>query len=164
MSNLKWLDGYGGETVDELIRLAATHSIDSIALAFEQSLDQKADRIGEENLSSEERIVLAVEALEREVNNGGYNLFFTNSSREYAPLIVDALHRINCPKTADITKRAAEIRQLTPLTDSRGQGIANSERDRALSECNGQYFKTAENIAERLFEFIKSSRTQIKIP
>jgi hypothetical protein len=163
MSNLKWLDGYGGETVDELIGLAATHRIDSIVLAFEQALDQKAARIGEENLSSEERIILAVEALEREVNNGGYNLFFTNSSQEYAPIIVYALRRINCPTAADITERAVEIGRLTPLIDARGQGIANPERDRTLNECNGQYFKVVENIAEHLFEFIRRNRAQIQL-
>ena len=163
MSNLKWLNGYSGETADELIGLAATHRIDSIVLAFEQAIDQKAARIGEENLSSEERIVLAVEALEREVNNGGYKLFFTNSSQEYAPIMAAALRRINCPKTADITERALEIRRLMPLIDARAQSIANPERDRALNDCNGQYFKAVENIAERLFEFIKSSRAQIQL-
>jgi hypothetical protein len=162
MSNLNWLDGYSGETVDELIGMAATHRIDSIVLAFEQALDQKAARVGDENLSSEERIVLAVEALEREVNNGGYSSFFTNSSQEYAPIIVDALHRINCPKTAEVTTRADEIRQLTPLIDARGQQIANPERDQALSACDGHYFESAENIGQRLFDFIKSRRAQIK--
>jgi Domain of unknown function (DUF4375) len=163
MSNLAWLDSYSGETVAGLIGLAATHRIDSIVLAFEQALDTKAARVGEANLSSAERIVLAIEAFEREVNNGGFKLFFTNSSREYAPIIVDALLRIGCPKTADITKRAVEIEQATPLADARGQAIANPERDRALNECNGHFFKAMEDIAQHLFEFIKSNQAQIEL-
>ncbi len=35
-------------------------------------MDQKLVRFGEDKLTSEERIILAIEALEREVNNGGY--------------------------------------------------------------------------------------------
>jgi hypothetical protein len=66
----QWLDQYGGETVEELIALGDTHRIDSLVLAFEQAMDQKVARVGYE-LACEERIILAVEALAREVNNGG---------------------------------------------------------------------------------------------
>jgi len=40
------------------------------------------------------------------VNNGGYDQFFTNSSREFASTIVDSLQHIGCKKTADITQKA----------------------------------------------------------
>ena len=66
----------------------------------------------------EEIIVLAVEALEREVNNGGYSQFFVNSSREFTPIIVHALLRIDCIKTVEITKdaiRAAGFEGLAPI-------------------------------------------------
>jgi len=106
MSDLKWLDGYSGQTVDELLLLEAECRIDSLVLAFEQAVDQKAARLGVDALSGEERIILAIEALEREVNNGGYGQFFLNSSREFAPTIVRALALIGCPKTAAITQRA----------------------------------------------------------
>jgi hypothetical protein len=108
MSNLKWLDGYSGQTVAELLSLEGECRIDSLVLAFEQAVDQKGQREGTEALSAEERMVLAIEALEREVNNGGYHQFFVNSSREFVGIIVRALVRINCPKTAEITQRAID--------------------------------------------------------
>jgi len=40
-------------------------------LAFETALGQKSAFRGEESLSDTEVIILAIEALEREVNNGG---------------------------------------------------------------------------------------------
>src|SRR2546421_12023246 len=86
MSELQWLDGYSGQTVQQLIALERDYRIDSLVLAFEQAMDQKAARVGYENLTDAERTILAVEALEREVNNGGYGQFFVNSSREYAPI------------------------------------------------------------------------------
>ena len=100
MTDLKWLDQYTGQTTDELIALEGEYRTDSLVLAFEQALDQKTARAGTEELTAEERVVLAVEALEREVNNGGYGQFFTNDSNEYTPIIVDALMRIGCGDTA----------------------------------------------------------------
>jgi len=49
---------------------------------------------------------LLSEALEREVNNGGYSQFFTDSSGEFAPVMVDCLKRIDCPIVAGITAEA----------------------------------------------------------
>jgi Domain of unknown function (DUF4375) len=88
----------------------------SLVLAFEQAIDQKAVRDGEGGLSVEERIILAIEALEREVNNGGYHQFFVNSSRGFAPMIVQALVRIGCPRTAEITQRAIDAFHLPSLS------------------------------------------------
>jgi hypothetical protein len=92
MPDLQWLDGYSGESVDELIVLEGKYRRGSLVLAFEQAMAQKAARAGEDSLTADERTILAVEALEREVNNGGYGQFFLNS-REYASIIVDALGR-----------------------------------------------------------------------
>lgn len=77
MTDLKWLDEYSGQTPSELIPLEREFRTDSIVLAFEQALDQKYERVGKEQLSNEELIVLSVEALEREVNNDGYEQFFS---------------------------------------------------------------------------------------
>jgi uncharacterized protein DUF4375 len=165
MPELQWLDGYNGETVDELIALEGKYRTDSLVLAFEQAMDQKASRIGAHKLTAEERVILAVEALEREVNNGGYGQFFVNSSREYAPVIVDALRRIGCSKTAEITHKALKIVEKTPMTDEEienGTWEENEERQEELGECDTLYFERPENIEESLFVFIKANRTKIE--
>ena len=94
MPELKWLEGYSGQGVDELIAFASEYRVDSIVLAFEQALQQSTHRIGLSKLHEAELTILAVEALEREVNNGGYHQFFLNTP-EYAPFIVAALQRID---------------------------------------------------------------------
>jgi len=165
MPELRWLDGYTGETVDELIALEGKFRIDSLVLAFEQAMDQKAARVRGGNLTREERIILAIEALEREVNNGGYGQFFVNSSREYAPMIVDALLRISCPKTAAITQKAVDIVQGIPITPEEikyGTWGDNQNRQEALNECDDLYFKRPEIIEQCLFAFIKANRGKIK--
>ena len=165
MPDLQWLDGYSGESVDELIALEGKCRIDSLVLAFEQAMDQKAARVGEDKLTPEERIILAIEALEREVNNGGYGQFFASPSRVYAPIIVAALRRIGCPKVAAITEKAWKIVQKTPLTEEEiedGTWEENADRQEALGECDSFYFERPENIEESLFAFIKANRTRIQ--
>ena len=165
MPDLQWLDGYSGQTLEQLIALEGQYRIDSLVLAFHQAMDQKSARVGDENLTGEESIILAIEALEREVNNGGYGQFFVNSSSEYAPIIVPALRRIGCPRTAEITQKALNTVEQIPMTREEienGTWEENDERSEALSECDSLYFERPENIGESLFAFIKANRSKIK--
>lgn len=164
MPDLQWLDRYNGESFDELVALEACYRIDSLVLAFEQAMDQKAARVGMNKLTDEERVILAIEALEREVNNGGYGQFFVNTP-EFAPIIVDALRRIGCPKVAEITDRAVKVVQNVPMTGEEIENGAwedNEERDDALGECDALYFEGPENIEGSLFAFIKANRAKIE--
>jgi hypothetical protein len=161
----KWLDRYSGQSTEELIALEGLFRTDSIVLAFEQALDQKAQRRGDGALSEQERIILAVEALEREVNNGGYAQFFANSSKEYAAVIVDALNRIGCPPVAELTGAAIDALgiagALTVDAIDRAMSSGHGERTGKLSRCDEQYFRLSADLAQPLLEFIKSNRTEI---
>ena len=160
----KSLDGYSGQSAEQLLSLEGSYRTDSLVLAFEQAIGQKAERDGMQSLTDEERIVLAVEALEREVNNGGYDQFFVNSSREFAPVIVDALQRIGCKKTANITQKAIEALGISDLRSDAIEAVIytrDEERRTKLNRCDDSYYKNAEAIAERLLAFIKANKTSI---
>ena len=108
--------------------------------------------------------MLAIEALEHEVNNGGYNQFFVNSSVEYAPCIVEALRRIGCPKTAAITQDAIATLRLPVIAVAETEKIIHVDDDRrnkALSKCDGRFFERPESIEDRLFTFIKANKRKI---
>jgi uncharacterized protein DUF4375 len=162
MAAPKWLDRYSGESTDALIALENEYLLGSIVLAFEEALDQKATRLGMDSLTAEERVILAVEALEREVNNGGYSQFFFNSNK-YAPMVVDALHRIGCPEAASLTRRAIDIvGDPTTLSHSYQIGIElTPEQDEALGRCDTEYYRVIGGLAGPLFQFIKSEHGQI---
>jgi ferredoxin-NADP reductase len=95
MSKDRFFKSYSGETTEQLLGLVNEYRIDSLVLAFEQAIQLKAVRAP---ISRQERYVLAIEALEREVNNGGYSQFFLNSSHEFVDTIEEALKAIGCPK------------------------------------------------------------------
>lgn len=167
MGQLRWLEGYSGQTVEELIALEGTYRTDSIVLAFEQALQQKVVRVGQANLTEEERVILAIEAIEREVNNGGYHQFFINSSKKYAAIVVDALNRIGCAETAILTQKAIDLLGIVgPITVEavdREIYVDDEERNERLNECDLRYYQTAGDLAEPLLEFIKNNKGKIDI-
>jgi hypothetical protein len=162
----KWLESYSGQNTEQLLSLEGEYRADSLVAAFEQAIDQKSAAHGFHSLTLEEQFVLAVEALEREVNNGGYSQFFTNSSAEHCLNIVIGLERIGCPKTADITKQALNalnVPRLNAETIHASMATESDARDDALSECDDLYYDSGEDIAGQLFAFIKINKSAIKL-
>lgn len=101
---------------------------------------------------------LACMALDREVNNGGYDQFFRNSSGQYALNIVDALKTIACPTTAGITEKAIAALNLSDPTLSAIETSLrrrNKKRDQALEELDQEFYGTFE-IEDKLFKFVQS--------
>lgn len=162
MSNT-FLDGYGGQTLQQLIAMRSSHRIDSLVLAVEQALLHKPEAA----LTEPERVVIAVEAMEREVNNGGYGQFFLNSPRE-SVFIVRALELIGCPKAAAISSDAIAVLKLPAGFDSNSvERVASELSDAALSElgeCDSRYYANDEAIDERLFSYIERHQNEIRIP
>lgn len=166
MTQQPWHD-YAGESADELFALAATHRIDSLVVAFETALGQKAASLGMSALSQPELDVLAIESLEREVNNGGYRQFFLNSSNEFAPTVVDALKRIGCTETAAITQQALDAlpagTALTPESLASLMADDDPDRDAALTKCDDAYYGMGEDIATKLFEYLRAQRSSVTL-
>jgi hypothetical protein len=164
----KWLDGYSGQTVDQLLALSPEYRIDSIVLAFEDALARKAQDLGLGALNEIEISVLAIEALEREVNNGGHHQFFLNTPG-YAEHVVPALRRIGCIRTAAVTQRAIDLLDLPgPVTASRVAEALDHDSTGSLieiliEECDAPYFDEPEAIADRLFAYLSENRERIRI-
>ena len=164
MTDLEFLEAYDGQSLDELLAMETTHRIDSLVLAMETALEQKA-KCGP--LSPEERIILAIEGLEREINNGGYDQFFLNSSKEYARDIEAALRAIGCPQQADIAKRAVAalniVGAITPGAIEEAQAAGGDDLTDHLNELDNEYYGCDEPIADRLFTFVKQNRSIIRL-
>jgi Domain of unknown function (DUF4375) len=155
-----------GQTLEQLFALEGKSRIDSLVLAFDQAITQKAERTSKKGLTYPERVVLAVEALEREVNNGGYDQFFTNSSLEFAPTIVESLTRIGCEKAASITQKAINAlgaSELTVKAIDTAMATDDEQRQKTFAQCDDAYYKNGEPIAERLFAFIKANKAGISL-
>jgi hypothetical protein len=166
MADLKWLEGYSGQSTGALVALEGCYRTDSLVLTFEQAISQKMARIGRDRLTDEERVVLAIEALEREVNSGGYLQFF-DSAAEFAPTVVDALNQIGCGAVAAVTEEAiGALRVCSPVTAaaiSEAMGEDDEERNAKLDACDAQYYAVAGDLAGPLLEYIKRNRDKIDL-
>lgn len=159
MTEKEWLDERGGRNIEQLIALELTHRIDSIVVAIEDALMAKSE------VTEAEQVVLTVEAMEREVNNGGFEQFFLNSSNQYAPVLVSALKQIGAAKTADIANRACKVLGAAPGWPSERYEASASKADEStraeLNACDNAYFASGEAIADMLFAFIKANKGNI---
>jgi hypothetical protein len=158
-----FLERYDGQTTEELLALEGRYRIDSLVLRFEEAIGRKAA----ERVSSQESYVLAVEALEREVNNGGYGQFFVNSSNEVVGIVEQALRAIGCAEAARITRDAIAALHLEgDITPEKAEAAVLADDpavEEALESCDHRYFANDEPIADRLFEWIKANRDAIRL-
>jgi len=160
VKNLSWLE-YEGQTTAELMACKNTHRIDSLLCAFEWGIQAKAGPDGADTLSNEERLVLGVMALTREVNNGGYHQFFLNSSHRFAPIIVDSLRRIGCLTCADITARAIRAAKFDAAFP---ESILEEDhaRDEVLDACDQEFYQLSD-IEDKLFAFVEANQSRIQL-
>src|SRR5262249_9598931 len=101
-----------------------------------------------------------------EVNNGGYRQFFWNSSRRFAPIIVDSLQRIECERTAVLTGRAIAALRLTEINVDRvTEEIQreNPERNAELEALSSEFYSFDE-VTQQLLRFVLAERTNIQAP
>ena len=166
MSQLRWLNGYSGQTTDELIALEGTFRTDSIVVALAQAINQKAARLGDAHLSMPERVVIAVEAVEDRVNSGGFDSLLRYESA-LVPDVVSSLVAIGADAVADLARSAIEAVEIdgpiTPSTIESAMDEENDGRDDRLDALDSRYYEIAGDLADPLLEFIKSNRDQINL-
>jgi hypothetical protein len=160
----KFLESYGGQTVQQLIAMEDSYRKDSLVLAFEQALQAKAEK---KKLSQAEHDVLAIEAMEREVNNGGFHQFMVNDSHVYASALPDALGRIGCPEASAIAGDALRRLEITgPVTPQKIKSALKTLGGSAathFAEVDRRYFANKEAIADQLFDYIKANARYIDL-
>jgi hypothetical protein len=167
LADLPWLDGYSGQTTADLLAFEGRYRTDSIVVAFDEGIGKKAARIGIERLTSAERIVLAVESVEREVNSGGYLGLFSWTP-EHVPLVVSSLQAIGRGDVADLTRRAIDALGISgPITVDAVKSAVEDEdddRDDRLDAIDTEYFKFEGDLADPVLTFIKANHDQILLP
>ena len=100
--------------------------------------------------------------LEAEVNNGGYNQFYFNSSGQFYKHLPEALKLVGANKFADLTKRAndtfeKENPKITQHQDGTLEGFSKSYENSPLNKFDDEFYALykAENLQEIQVEFVK---------
>jgi Domain of unknown function (DUF4375) len=87
--------------------------------------------------------------LEAEVNNGGFNQYYSNPSGEFAALTPDALRLVGAMDLADLVTRAnaiyeAQTEEITRQQDGTLEGFSKSYIDNPLNELDTEFYNLNE--------------------
>ncbi|MBN8667253.1 MAG: DMP19 family protein [Chitinophagales bacterium] len=101
--------------------------------------------------------------IEREINNGGFNQYFYNSSGDFAHETITSLRTINANKTADILQQAIDQfpSSVVPKNRANRQEILEQIEDTAnevWEQLDQAFYKYEDNLYELNIEYIKQNR------
>ena len=154
-----------GRTVAEVMKhrgKAPAHELDA-NIGF--ILLDKEERKGLASFSRAERYVYAVEGMLREVNNGGWSQFFSNSSGALAFDLVPALEAIGSTRNLSIAQRALKIfGKPASLSDAdRLDRIIKLTKDgdhNPWDDLEGEFYENPEDLEAMMLEFIASNAAE----
>ena len=86
---------------------------------------------------------------EAEVNNGGFNQFYFNSSGIFSDLAPEAFRRIGAPKFADLMNRANQLYRkenetITEKLDGTLEGFSDSYKNNPLNKLDDEFYELYE--------------------
>lgn len=112
------------------------------------------------NLTEVERVFIYVDMLEGQVNNGGFDQFFFNSSGDYAHEILTAYKQIKAYRTVELIEKAIDLFPSLPIpkdTEARRQimlGI-NESISNEWDKLDNKFYQYEDNIAKLLIDYIR---------
>lgn len=138
------------------------------------------DKLSEKQLSNYEKeyetvmswnksrqAIYMIWALEAEVNNGGYNQFYFNSSGQFYKHLPDALNLIGANKFAELTKRANETFEkenpkITQHQDGTLEGFSKSYDNNPLNKYDDEFYNLykIENLQQIQVDFIRKNKRE----
>jgi hypothetical protein len=116
-----------------------------------------------ELLNEYEKYVIFINMLDAQVNNGGFDQYFFNSSGENAHETLIALEKINAPKTAKLLTDAISVFPKLPipkdtnvrrkLMDNLSDKISNT-----WDELDNQFYKSQEHIGGLVINYVRENK------
>ena len=137
-------------------------------IALHESRDSAFGKLPYPELSPEERVFLHVWELEAEVNNGGFDQYFINSSGDHAAEVVGSLEAIGAVQAAAIAKKAISVAfgNSPPPEDEEARDSAMralpEEKLEQLSACDNEFYLYPDNLTELLFSYVVANKGAIR--
>jgi hypothetical protein len=114
------------------------------------------------DLTEPERVFIYIDLLEAQVNNGGFDQFFFNSSGDHAHEILAAYKTIKAYKTADLIEEAIKLFPTLPVPkDTTTRRELMQDLDEKISEewhqLDDKFYEYEDNIPELIIEYVKAN-------
>jgi Domain of unknown function (DUF4375) len=124
---------------------------------------RKMERCGFEDLSRAEQVIACLAEVEMEVNNGGFDQYYWNSSGDHAHEAVAALRELGATQTADLLVEAnAVFEPPGPDRDrerrwAQMDRLAESQRSR-WGDMDGTFYEYKDNLSLLAATYIRKNR------
>ncbi|NJK97501.1 MAG: DMP19 family protein [Bacteroidales bacterium] len=139
-----------------------------ILIAIDEYLNEKSEYCEKiDKLNESQKTFIIIENLEREINNGGFNQFYYNSSGDFSHETIDALIKIGANKTAEIVTKANSQfpDNKVPKDRTERQVILEQIEEKAneiWESCDNDFYKYEDKIGGLLIEFVKANKTDFE--
>lgn len=137
-------------------------------IEFSYGISDKIHKKGFDSLSYPERVLHHIYWLESEVNNGGFDQFFANSSGDYALDTPSALDEIGAHHTANLVKRAIDLFPSgSPSRDSEQRAEQLDAMDEAIrakfGDLDSEFFEYRDPLEELQIKYMVANKEQIQV-
>ncbi|MBK7308902.1 MAG: DMP19 family protein [Chitinophagaceae bacterium] len=114
-------------------------------------------------LTDQQKLFYLNQNLEREINNGGFNQYFINSSGDNAHETILSLKAIGADKTADILQKAIDqfpIKTVPKDRDKRSEIVEQIEEvaDEVWNDLDQKFYQYEDNLNALNIEYIKKHK------
>ena len=136
-------------------------------LSERQSADYEKEFETVMSWNKSRQAIYVIWALETEVNNGGYNQFYINSSGQFYKHLPSALKHVGANKFANLTKRANETFEkenpkIIQHQDGTLEGFSKSYEDNPLNKFDDEFYELyeTENLQQIQVDFIRKNKKE----
>lgn len=144
---------------DNLLQVVFDNLSEKIATDFEKEYEIVM------SWNKSRQAIFMIWLLEGEVNNGGYNQFYYNSSGKFYKHLPEALKLVGAEKFADLSERAnrtfeTENEKITKDQDGTLEGFSKSYEDNPLDVFDTEYYKLekVENLHQLQIDYIRRNK------
>ena len=154
-----------GKTTEQILGREATPEPTTIVGALVYRLRAKPL----ERLSVVEKKLLAVYALKEEVDNGGFNQYFTGPVGDSAALALQAFRDMQAAQLVKTMQKALSVFPAAkpPADQARRVKLVEGMKRRAQGVwgvCDDEFYQREEGLAEVALAYAKKNRAQIVLP
>ncbi len=115
-----------------------------------------------EKLSDEEKVIVYIEELEREVNNGGFSQFFNNSSGDYTEEVIQSLRKVGSVNFLRLVESAKSQfpNSFVPVDSTERQQILEeieNDASETWDRLDSEFYQYDEDIYALMIGYIESN-------
>lgn len=151
--------------IDEILQM---DNQTSAIIELDERVNELSD-YGEDlsKLTEPQKVLLFVENLEREVNNGGFSQFYLNSSGDYAHETLRGLRTIEANKMADILAKANSVwpNQTVPKDRAKRKEVQEAIEEQASpiwDQCDNNFYQYPDDIVGLLLKYVKQHKVDFE--